>query len=332
VKANIERRRFVALLGGAAAVWPRAARGQQPAMPVAGFLSSTSPHLYEHRLRPFRQGLKEAGYVEGENVEIDYRWAEGQHDRLPALAAQLVQRRVAVIVAAGGTPSALAAKAATATIPIVFGVAVDPVEVGLVASLSRPGSNVTGVTNLNVEVGPKRLELLRELLPSVAVVALLVNPASPAIAEPFVRGMQAAARTLGLQLHVLHASTEGDFDTVFATLVQLRAGALVLGPDVFFNARSEQLAALTVRHAVPAIFQYRQYVAAGGLLSYGTAEKEYYRLVGVYTGRILKGANPADLPIEQPIKFELVINLKTAKALGLTVPLTLQARADEVIE
>jgi putative tryptophan/tyrosine transport system substrate-binding protein len=327
------RREFVTLLGGGAAVaWPLAARAQQPAMPVVGFLSSTSPHLYEHRLRPFGQGLKEAGYVEGQNVEIDYRWAEGQHDRLPALAAQLVQRRVAVIVAAGGTPSAMAAKAATATIPIVFGVAVDPVEVGLVASLSRPGGNVTGVTNLNVEVGPKRLELLRELLPSVTVIAVLVNPASPAIADPFVRGMQAAARTLGLQLHVLHASTERDFDTVFATLVQLRAGALVLGPDIFFNARSEQLAALTIRHAVPAIFQYRQYVAAGGLLSYGPSEKEYYRLVGVYTGRILKGAKPADLPIEQPIKFELMINLKTAKALGITVPPTLLARADEVIE
>jgi putative ABC transport system substrate-binding protein len=328
----MRRREFITLLGGAAAAWPLAARAQQPAMPVIGFLSSTSPHLYEHRLRPFGQGLKEAGYVEGQNVEIDYRWAEGQHDRLPALAAQLVQRRVAVIVAAGGTPSAMAAKAATATIPIVFGVAVDPVEVGLVASLSRPGGNVTGVTNLNVEVGPKRLELLRELLPSVTVIAVLVNPASPAIADPFVRGMQAAARTLGLQLHVLHASTERDFDTVFATLVQLRAGALVLGPDIFFNARSEQLAALTIRHAVPAIFQYRQYVAAGGLLSYGPSEKEYYRLVGVYTGRILKGAKPADLPIEQPIKFELMINLKTAKALGITVPPTLLARADEVIE
>jgi putative ABC transport system substrate-binding protein len=329
---HIRRREFIFTLGGAAAAWPLAARAQQPTTPVVGFLSSASPGLYEHRVRPFRQGLKEAGFVEGQSVEIDYRWAEGQHDRLPALAAQLVQRRVAVIVAAGGTPSAVAAKAATATIPIVFGVAVDPVEIGLVASLSRPGGNVTGVANLNVEVGPKRLELLHELLPSVTVIAVLVNPASPAIADPFVQGMQAASRTLGLQLHVLHASTERDFDTVFATLVQLRAGALVVGPDVFFNARAEQLAALTLRHAVPAIFQYRRYVAAGGLLSYGSDETDYYRLVGVYTGRILKGEKPADLPVQQATKVVLIINLKTAKALGLTVPLSLLGRADEVIE
>jgi ABC-type uncharacterized transport system substrate-binding protein len=221
------RREFISLLGGAAAAWPLAARAQQSSIPVVGFLSTAPPRLYEHRLRPFREGLKEAGYVEGRNVEIDYRWAEAQNNRLSALAAELVQRQVAVIVAAGGTPSAVAAKAATKTIPIVFGVAVDPVEVGLVASLNRPGGNVTGVTNLNVEVGPKRLELLHELLPSVTVIAVLVNPASPAVVELFMRGMQAAARTLGLKLHVLHASTEREFDTAFATLVQLRAGALV---------------------------------------------------------------------------------------------------------
>jgi ABC-type uncharacterized transport system substrate-binding protein len=328
---DIRRRDFITLLGGAAA-WPLAARAQQPAMPVIGFLTTAPPRLYEHRLRPFREGLKEAGYVEGRNVEIDYRWAQAQNDRLPALAAQLVERQVAVIVAAGGTPTALAAKAATTTIPIVFGVAVDPVEVGLVASLSRPGGNVTGVTNLNVEVGPKRLELLHELLPSVAVIAVLVNPATPASAEPFVRGMEVAARTLGLQLHVLHASTERDFDTVFATLVQLRAGALVISPEIFYNTRIEQLAALTVRHAVPTIYQYRQFVAAGGLLSYGSDEREYYRLVGIYVGRILKGEKPGDLPVQQATKVELIINLKTARALGLDVPPTLLARADEVIE
>jgi putative tryptophan/tyrosine transport system substrate-binding protein len=328
----VKRREFITLLGGATAAWPLAARAQQPAMPVIGFLSTAPSHLYEHRLRPFREGLKEAGYVEGRNVEIDYRWAEAQNDRLPALAAQLVQRRVAVIVAAGGTPTALAAKAATTTIPIVFGVAVDPVEVGLVASLSRPGGNVTGVTNLNVEVGPKRLELLHELLPSVTVIAVLVNPASPAIAESFTRGMQVAARTLGLQLHVLHASSEREFDTVFATLAQLRAGALVISPEILYNTRIEQLAALTVRHAVPAVFQYRQFVAAGGLLSYGSDEREYYRLVGIYVGRILKGEKPGDLPVQQATKVELIINLKTARALGLTVPLPLIGRADEVIE
>jgi putative tryptophan/tyrosine transport system substrate-binding protein len=327
----MRRREFFGVLGGAAA-WPLAARAQQPPMPVIGFLSNASTGLYEHRLRPFREGLKEAGYLEGQNVEIDYRWADGQNDRLPALAAQLVQRRVAVIVAAGGTPSAVAAKAATATIPVVFGVAVDPVEVGLVASLSRPGGNLTGVTNLNVEVGPKRLEILRELLPSLAVVAVLINPASPAIMEPYMRGLQAAYGTLGLKLHVLHASTEHDFETVFESLVQLQAGALVIGPDIFFNARTEQLAALALRHKVPAVFQYRPFVAAGGLLSYGSDERDYYRQVGLYAGRILKGEKPAELPVVQATKIELLINLKTANALGITFPLSLLGRADEVIE
>jgi putative ABC transport system substrate-binding protein len=327
----VNRRDFITLVGGAAAAWPLAARAQQPAMPVVGLLSSQSPDVYAIRLRAFRQGLKDAGYVEGQNIEIEYRWAEGQNNRLPALAAELVHRQVAVIVA-GGTPSAMAAKAATSTIPIVFEVAVDPVEVGLVASLNRPGGNVTGVTNLNVEVGPKRLELLHELLPTTTMIAVLANPTSPNIAEPFLRALQPVARALGLQLPVLHASADRDFDTVFATLVQMQAGALVIMPDLFFNARHEQLAALALRHALPAIAQYRPFVAAGGLMSYGADATDNHRLVGRHVGRVLKGEKPADLPVVQSTKVELIINLKTAKALGLTVPLPLLGRADEVIE
>ena len=247
----MKRREFITLLGGAAAIWPFVARAQKPAMPVIGFLSSASPDAYAIRLRAFRQGLKEAGYVEGHNVEIEYRWSEGQNDKLPMLAADLVQHRVAAIVAAGGGPSAMAALAATATIPIVFGVAVDPVEAGLVASLSRPGGNATGVSVLNVELGPKRLELLRELVPAATVIALLVNPTNRSNSEAISRELQAAARALGLSLHVLHASAERDFDAVFAALVQLRAGALVIGPDIFFLAHSERLAALTVRGNLP---------------------------------------------------------------------------------
>ncbi len=328
----MRRREFIALLGGAAVAWPLAARAQQSAMPVIGFLSNTSPDLVAVRLSAFRQGLKEAGYIEGQNVAIEYRWAEGDNDRLPVLAAELVHRQVAVLVAAGGTPSAVAAKAATATIPIVFAVAVDPVEVGFVASLNRPGSNLTGVTNLNVEVGPKRLELLHELIPTATIIGVLVNPTSPVLAEQFLRGLQAAAHTLGLQLHVLHASTERDLDTVFATLVELRAGALVIGPDILFYAQAKQLATLALRHAVPTIFQNRPSAAAGGLMSYGANATDNYRLVGIYVGRILKGEKPADLPVVQSTKVELILNLKTAKAFGLTVPLSLLGRADEVIE
>jgi putative tryptophan/tyrosine transport system substrate-binding protein len=328
----MQRREFITLLGGAAAAWPLAARAQQPKMPVIGFLSSASPDLYAIRLRAFRQGLKGAGYVEGQNVAIEYRWAEGQNNRLPVLAAELVHRQVDVIVAGGGTPSAVAAKAATATIPIVFAVGVDPVALGLVTSLNQPGGNLTGITNMNVEVGPKRLELLRELIPTATSIALLINPTSPNLAEPFTRAMKAAASTLGLQLQVLQASTEQDFDRVFAALAQSRANALVIMPDVFFDTRSEQLAALTLRHAVPAIFQFRPFAAAGGLMSYGSNETDNYRLLGTYTGRVLKGEKPADLPVVQSTKVELILNIKTAKALGLTVPLPLIGRADEVIE
>ncbi|MFZ1950968.1 MAG: ABC transporter substrate-binding protein [Pseudolabrys sp.] len=325
----MRRRAFIKVIAGWAVAWPLAALAQQTAMPLIGFLSNASPELYAIRLRAFRQGLKEAGYVEGQNVAIEYRWAEGQNNRLPVLAAELVKRQPVVIVAGGGTPAALAAKVATATIPIVFAVAVDPVKIGLVASLNRPGGNLTGITNLNVDIGPKRLELVRELIPTATIIAVLVNPTSP-IAEPF--SMQATAHTLGLQVHVLQASTEHDFDRVFADLVRLRAGALVISPEVFFNTRSEQLAALSLRHAVPAIYQYPQFAAAGGLISYGSDETEYYRLIGAYAGRILKGEKPGDLPVVQSTKVELILNLKTAKALGLNVPNTLIGRADEVIE
>jgi putative tryptophan/tyrosine transport system substrate-binding protein len=330
VAVSIGRRQFIFALGVATLAWPLAARAQQPAMPVIGFLNSASPDNYEPMVDAFRQGLKETGYVEGQNVAIEYRWAGGQYDRLPAMAADLVRRQVAVIVA--NTPGNLAAKAATTTIPIVFTTAGDPVQIGLVASLNRPGGNVTGVTNLSVELGPKWLELLHELVPTATIIALLVNPTSPNLTESTTKDLQAAARTLGLNLHVLHASSERDFDKVFATLVRLRVGALVIGSDPFFNSRSEQLAALTVRYAVPTIFQTRAFAAAGGLMSYGGSVAGTYHQVGMYTGRILKGEKPGDLPVQQSTKVELFINLKTANALGLTVPDKLLATADEVIE
>jgi len=326
----MKRREFITLVGATALAWPLVAHAQQ--FPVIGFLGGTSPEVYAARLRAFRQGLKEAGYVEGRNVEIEYLWAQGRNEQLQALAAQLVHRQVAVIVAGGGTPSALAAKAATTTIPIIFGVAVDPVKLGLVTSLNRPGGNLTGVTNLNVEVGPKRLELLRELLPSATLIAVLVNPTSGAIGDPFVHELEPAAHTLGFKLHVLPASAERDFDTVFATLVQLRADAVVISPDQFFYSRMEQLAQLALQNGIRAISQLRQFAEAGGLISYGGSETEYYRPMGVYTGRVLNGEKPSDLPVQRSTKIELIINMKTAKTLGLTVPPTLLARADEVIE
>jgi putative tryptophan/tyrosine transport system substrate-binding protein len=328
----MRRRDFIALVGGAAATWSHPVQSQQPSMPVIGFLSSASPDSYAYVVSAFRQGLSETGHVEGRNVAIEFRWADGQNDRLPALAADLVRRQVSVIAAPGSTPAALAAKAATATIPIVFEVGIDPVAVGLVTSLARPGGNVTGVTNINIVLAPKRLELLRELIPAANVIALLVNPTSPHITKIVSRDLEATARTLGLQLHILHASTDGDFDTVSATLVQLRVGALVIAPDLFFITRNEQLATLTIRHAVPAITQYREFATAGGLMSYGGSITEAARHVGVYTGRVLNGEKPADLPVLQAAKIELIINLKTAKAIGLSVPNTLLRRADEVIE
>lgn len=327
----MRRREFISLLGGVAAAWPLMARAQQTT-PVIGFLGSSSPDLYAPAVRAFRQGLSEIGYVEGRNVAIEFRWANGQNDLLPALAADLVRRQVSVIAAPGSTPAALAAKAATVTIPIVFQVGIDPIAAGLVTSLARPSGNITGVTNINTELVSKRLELLRELVPKTTIVALLVNPTSPEITEAVSRDLQSTARTLGLQLHVLNASSDLDLDTVFATLAQLRVGALVIAPDAFFISRSEQLGALTARHAVPAITQFREFAAAGGLMSYGGSFTESARQVGIYTGRILKGEKPADLPVQQPMKVELVINLKTAKALGVTVPQSVQNRADEVIE
>jgi ABC-type uncharacterized transport system substrate-binding protein len=328
---HIRRREFIFTLGGAAAAWPLAARAQQ-AVPVIGILAGAAPEANAIRLRAFREGLRTAGYVEGQNVKIEYRWAEAHTGRLPELAAGLVRDRVAVLVAAGGAASALAAKAATREIPIVFGTGADPVEVGLVASLNRPGGNVTGVTSLNLELAPKRLELLHELLPSVTSMALLVNPAVPALAEQVSRSSQAAAQALGLQLHTVHASSDRDFGAVFERLTQLRVGALVIGPDTFFTSHSEQLAKLTVRHEMPAIYQFREFAAAGGLMSYASSETEYYRLVGTYAARVLNGDKPADLPVQRSTKIELFLNLKTAKALGITVPLPLSGRADEVIE
>ena len=329
----MRRRDFITLLGGATVAWPLAVRAQQPAMPVIGFMNIGPAERNDDLGAAFRKGLSETGYIEGQNITIEYRWAEGHDDRLPGLAADLVRRRVSVI-AATSTPAALAALAAreaTATIPIVFETAGDPIKLGLVASLNRPEGNITGVTQLNSELVSKRLGLLHDLIPAATIIGFLVNPTDPR-AESQTREIQEAAHTLGLQIQVLNASTEDEISTAFAILPQLRVGALVVGTGEFFTRRREQIAALATQQGVPAIYQFREYAAAGGLISYGTSLPDAYRLAGIYTGRVLKGEKPADLPVLRPTKFELVINLKTAKALGLNIPSGVLAIVDEVIE
>jgi putative ABC transport system substrate-binding protein len=327
---RLRRREFVTLLGSAAA-WPLAVRAQQPSMPVIGFLNLRRSDDTPALMAAFRQGLKETGYVEGHNVVIEYRWADNQQKRLPGLANELVRRQVTVIVAGGGNVSAFAAKAATSTLPIVFTVGGDPVKLGLVASLNRPGGNLTGVSLLLGLLGAKRLELLRELVPLAAKIGVLINPTNPS-AKTYATDAREAARALGSQIHLLNASTEDEIETTFGTLAHLRIGALLVSTDAFFIGRREQLVALAAHHGVPAIYEYRGFAIAGGLMSYGPSFEDAYHQSGIYTGRILKGEKPADLPVVQPARFELVINLRTANALGLTVPPTLLARADEVIE
>ena len=327
----MRRRDFIEAIAGSAAAWPFAARAQQPAMPVVGFLTSRAAGDAPRLLTAVRQGLKDTGFEEGQNVAIEYRFAENRNEQLPKLAADLVQRQVTMIVATT-TPAVLAAKAATTTIPIVFEMGNDPVQLGVVASLSRPAGNITGVTQLNVEVASKRLELLHELLPAATVIALLIDPADPTSAEASKRNVEAAARRLGLEVHAVNASTERDFDTAFAKLIQLRAGGLVVSGGPFLVAREEQIAALAVRYAVPAVFETREFIAAGGLMSYGGSLTDAYHLAGVYAGRILKGEQPSELPVQQATKVEMFLNLKAARALGITVPLPLLGRADEVIE
>jgi putative ABC transport system substrate-binding protein len=327
---SMRRREFIGLLGGAATIWPLAARAQQPALPVIGFLHSATPDLNTRFVATFREALSERGYVDGRNTTIDFRWAEGQYNRLPALAADLVRRQPAVIVAFG-PPAAMAAKAATATVPVVFTAGVDPVGVGLVASLNRPGGNVTGIYIFAGALEAKRLELLSEMIPRASLIAVLVNPADPQ-APTQVTDTQAAATALGRQTFILNASSDRDFDAVFATIVERHASALLVSSGIFFGDRRKQLVALAARHNVPAIYEWRESAADGGLMSYGANFTDLYRQAGNYAGQILAGRNPADLPVMQSTKFELVINLKTAKALGLTVPPTLLARADEVIE
>jgi ABC-type uncharacterized transport system substrate-binding protein len=327
-----DRRKLITLLGGVAAAWPLGARAQQQAMPVVGFLNAVSREGFAERIAAVRQGLKEAGYVEGENVTIEYRWAENQLDRLPALAADLVRKRVAVILATGGTAPAIAAKAATSTIPIVFTIPEDPVQLGLVASLSKPGGNLTGVNLFVGELVAKRLELLRELVPAMSRVAVFVNPANSTRAESQVREVESAGHAMGLRIQIFNAGTGWEINAAFATLARERPDALFVSPDPYFVVRRVQIATLAARHAIPTSFSVREAVEAGGLVSYGTNIVDTYRQAGVYTGRILKGAKPAELPVVQSSKFELVINVQTALMLGLTVPPSLLATADEVIE
>jgi ABC-type uncharacterized transport system substrate-binding protein len=327
----MKRRVFITLLGGAAVTWPLATRAQQSVKPVVGFLNGASAELYAKFAGEFRRGLNEMGFVEGQNVVVEYRWADGHYERLPEMAADLVRRRVTVI-AATSTPAALAAKAATNTLPIVFTTASDPVSLGLVASVARPGGNITGTTQLNLEVGPKRLELLHQLLPKATTLALLVNPTNPVVAETQKRDAQEAARALGLQLQILQAGTEPEFEKAIASLPQQAGGLVIAGGDPFFTSETAQLAAITVRHGVPTISNGREFAAAGGLLSYGGSVADSYHLAGIYTGRILTGEKPADLPVLRSTKVEMFINLKTAKALGLTVPQGLVIAADEVFE
>jgi putative ABC transport system substrate-binding protein len=330
VTIHIRRREFIITLGSMTVARPLAARAQQVTVPVIGFLGPGSAQSDPFRVTPFRQGLSEAGLVEGRNFTIEYRWADGHYDRLPALATELVHRRVAVI-APSGTMAALAAKAATTTIPIVFETSANPIKLGLAASLNR-GGNITGVTQASEEIAPKRLELLHEVVPKAGVLALLVNPTAPELAEPQTRGVLSAAQSFGIDLHVLNASTEQDYDRVFARLTELRAGGLVIAGDSLFSSHLKKLAALTVQHAVPAIYQRLEFAAAGGLMSYGSNITDIHRLVGMYAGRILKGDKPADLPVQQATKVEMYINLKTARALGITIPLPLSGRADEIFE
>jgi len=327
----MRRRDFISLVGGSTVAWPLAARAQQQAMPVVGFLGTTTPDDFADRVAAFRGGLKEAGYIEGKNVVVEYRWPEGNYDRLPTLAADLVRLQVAVIAAVGGEPSPLAAKAATATIPIVFSIGGDPVRLGLVASLNRPGGNITGVNFFQSDLGAKRLGLLHELLPKASVIGMLVNPTF-GDAETHIRDAKEAALPLGVQIHVVRARTTDDFDTAFATLAQQKIDALLLANDAFFLSERRKLIALAARYAIAAVYFWREFAVDGGLMSYSPSLSQAYRQVGIYTGKILNGAKPADLPVVQATKFEFVINLKTAKTLGLTFPSGLLAIADEVIE